>query len=552
MLRHVRPLADAAPSFVMVFVPRLVAALAAVVVVSTGCSLLVSRGADQCVSNTDCQARGGAFATAVCTPDRTCAATTGASCAKSSDCTPLARDGGASPRICDRTTKLCADLLSEDCPRYFGDATDDNAVVVGALNGIRGINASTGVAFENAMALATSEISQTAVGLPGGAGGVVRPFAFLSCDDSVDAVRAARHITTDLHLPAIMGASDSGKTIRVAQLSAIPTGTFLISSSATSPVITGLADNGLVWRTAPSDTLQAVAIRDQLGAVETIVKATRAPDRVKLAVVSKGDAYGSALSSLTLAGLTLNGYPVGAPENAGAFVQSEYAPTSAPDVSSSLVALAPDIVLLVGTTEAVTSIVVPLEAAWPAGVARPYYVLADGVEVTELLDACKSDNALRERLRGTVPRSEGPLTDSFNLRYGARYGDTAQIFGVPGAYDGVYLVAYAVVALGASSDTVPVDGRSIASAMPQMVGGSRIEVGPGGINDAFRILRSGAPIDFDGASGPLDFDIATGEAPSNIDVFCVARNGAGLPFFQSSGRRYNAVTRGMEGAYDCK
>ena len=54
-------------------------------------------------------------------------------------------------------------------------------------------------------------------------------------------------------------------------------------------------------------------------------------------------------------------------------------------------AFAPDIIALVGTAEAVTKVLTPLETAWTydagTGKSRPYYVLIDSSKVTELLNA---------------------------------------------------------------------------------------------------------------------------------------------------------------------
>jgi branched-chain amino acid transport system substrate-binding protein len=113
----------------------------------------------------------------------------------------------------------------------------------------------------------------------------------------------------------------------------IPKGVLLFSPSSTSATITTLEDNGLVWRTAPSDALQAVPLRDQLGALNALVGNT-----AKLAVVNKDDAYGAGLSATVIQGLTWNGGPLDTSGTSTTFKQFQYS-ASATDITPTATAL---------------------------------------------------------------------------------------------------------------------------------------------------------------------------------------------------------------------
>jgi branched-chain amino acid transport system substrate-binding protein len=83
------------------------------------------------------------------------------------------------------------------------------------------------------------------------------------------------------------------------------------------------------------------------------------------------------------------------------------------------------------------------------------------------------------------------------------------------------------------------------------VGGLKTEVGPGGIKTAIQTLGSGSKIDIDGASGPLNFDLNLHEAVSDIDVWCVSKDGSQNPIFISSGQSYDASAGKIGGTFSC-
>ncbi|HEX7600701.1 MAG TPA: ABC transporter substrate-binding protein, partial [Polyangiaceae bacterium] len=411
------------------------------------CSFIVVGDDVQCDTNQDCLKLA---ANATCTADKVCVAP-GGSCATNADCT--ARNGGKTA-ICRKTDQTCVPLLSAECFQTFGPVDDDDAILLGSVLSLKGTNASSGLAELNSAALAREDFQNTVVGLPGGlaTGGKPRPLAILGCDDSGDndtAIRAANHLV-DLGIPAILGPDSSGLVTAVANTVTIPKKVLLISPAATSASLSGLSL--YLWRTAPSDVIQAIPLEGTISDLEVAYKAKYGVAKVKLALVYKDDSYGQGLYNTITKTLKINGLPVGDTGNAGSFLPRQY-PGNAADQAASVAALtsfAPNIVAFFGTNEAVSQILSPLEKAWPTGGTpppRPYYTLSDGGEVQETLDACKGNDPLRTRIRGTVPGTRNPLFQQFSLRYQGKYNAPADVFGMAGSYDSIYLLAYAIASL---------------------------------------------------------------------------------------------------------
>ncbi len=85
-----------------------------------------------------------------------------------------------------------------------------------------------------------------------------------TCTDSAAAQAAAERLITSDKVSAIMGADCSGVTTAILQNVAMANGVVMISPSATSPALSDLEDNGLFFRTSPSDARQGQVLRDIL------------------------------------------------------------------------------------------------------------------------------------------------------------------------------------------------------------------------------------------------------------------------------------------------
>lgn len=469
--------------------------------------------------------------------------------------------------ICRKPGRECVLLTSQDCTTVMAEPEDlqnDHAIILGSLLPTQGPDQSTGLPMQHSIELARRDFKQTMGGLPPAAPGEPRrPLVIVGCNDSGDALRAAKHLTHTVGVPAIIGASFSGVTLDVAQRVTIPGNVLLMSPSATSPLLSDVMDHGLVWRTSPPDTLQAVAINAVIGMLEQTLRTGLwlEGEGLRVVVAHKGDGYGMGLSTALQDVLTINGLSVAERENRNQFAVSNYGDPDDPSNTTPQVgyqatvtrvlALQPHVVVLAGTAEAVTEVLSGIEAAWSA-FHRPYYVLSDGCQIPELLHLMDVDPNLRNRVLGTVPGTVGAnfgaFLDTFHANPLLTTGTNPEVFGTAGCYDAVYLLAYAVVALRDSA----LNGPNLAGALKKLVPpGPVVNVGPSGMHTAFTVLTDRAEnnIDFNGASGPLDFDVNKGEAESDVQVWRVVPDDQGnASTFQYTGWFYDASTRSMQGS----
>lgn len=110
--------------------------------------------------------------------------------------------------------------------------------------------------------LAISEVSKSGKFLKGQTVGSVR--ADSTCVDAAAATTAAERLITGEGVKGIMGADCSGVTGAILANAALPNGVVMVSPSATSPGLSTAEDNGLFFRTAPSDARQGVVMAELL------------------------------------------------------------------------------------------------------------------------------------------------------------------------------------------------------------------------------------------------------------------------------------------------
>ena len=85
-----------------------------------------------------------------------------------------------------------------------------------------------------------------------------------TCIDAGAAVAAAERLVTSDGVKGLMGAACSGVTAAILSNVAVPNGIVQISPSATNPALSTAPDNGLFFRTAPSDARQGEVMADVL------------------------------------------------------------------------------------------------------------------------------------------------------------------------------------------------------------------------------------------------------------------------------------------------
>lgn len=100
---------------------------------------------------------------------------------------------------------------------------------------------------------AAKEVSESGKFLDGST--VVTSRSDTTCTDAAASVAAAERQIAD-GVRAMVGGQCSGETIAVLERVGIPNGVLMISPSATSPALSSIDDQGLFFRTAPSDARQ--------------------------------------------------------------------------------------------------------------------------------------------------------------------------------------------------------------------------------------------------------------------------------------------------------
>ena len=468
--------------------------------------------ADECSTEADCEAHGrglrcdqgfcmprGLVETPGCSRDDDCA-TYGADLA----CTLgvcVAQDGVAVGGLCDR-------LFGED-PRLAPPGT---VITLGTLLPRTGALGALGDGMENGVRLAVSEINQS--------GGVLGlKLGVVACDDATDSVRAeraARHLVDVAKVDAIIGAGASGVTIEVFNKVAKDARVLMVSPSATSPAISNLPDDGLLWRTVPSDAVQGRAIAEYI-----LVKGY-----AKIGIVNRNDAYGNGLAA------AIQDRLCSSPSSPQAFVcgpdtlvnrtyTDQPGTLQVDEQTRALTDLAqfgPDAVILIGYVQD------GIDLLNLANGSRLSFILTDGMRDTDLLgtDPAQvgvSDRAILCSLVGTIPASpSGEFYDAFAFKFEGQFKTPPSAFSA-NSYDAAYLIALAYAAARGAGNTDP-DGRALAEGLSRLSRGAAIVLGVAQIGSAISELSVGpaTTVDVSGVSGPLDFD-AMGEAPSGIEMW---------------------------------
>jgi branched-chain amino acid transport system substrate-binding protein len=133
-------------------------------------------------------------------------------------------------------------------------------VKIGVILGFTGPIESLTPAMAGAAELAISEVSESGAFLGGMTVEAVR--ADSTCVDAAAATAAAERLISSEGVAAIMGADCSGVTTAIINNATVPQGIVNISPSATSPALSTIEDNGLFFRTAPSDARQGIVLAE--------------------------------------------------------------------------------------------------------------------------------------------------------------------------------------------------------------------------------------------------------------------------------------------------
>ncbi|CAN1527920.1 LivK ABC-type branched-chain amino acid transport systems, periplasmic component [Paracoccaceae bacterium] len=153
-------------------------------------------------------------------------------------------------------------LLATAATAALSGAAFAEEVKVGILIGFTGPIESLTPDMAAAAELAMKEVSDSGKFLGGSTMVGVR--ADSTCGDAAAGTAAAERLITSDAVKGIVGGDCSGVTGAVLQNVARPNGMVMISPSATSPALSSAEDDGLFFRTAPSDAREGEVMADIL------------------------------------------------------------------------------------------------------------------------------------------------------------------------------------------------------------------------------------------------------------------------------------------------
>ena len=345
----------------------------------------------------------------------------------------------------------------------------DDTVKVGIVFGFTGPIESLTPDMAASAELAFKEASDTGLFLNGRTIEPIR--ADSSCVDAAVATAAAERLITADGVAAIIGADCSGVTTAVANNVAVPKGVLLISPSATSPALTDIEDNGLFFRTAPSDARQGQVLAE-------IVK-ERGIDMI--AVTYTNNDYGKGLSdSFSSAFETLGGSVVmtASHEDGKADYSAEVGALSASGAEH---------LAVFGYVDQGGKGII--EASIDAG-AFDTFILADGMIGESLTEAFGAD---MPGSFGTLPGSDSPARATFE--------EMAKAAGITGSgpyrgesYDAAALLLLAMQKAGSA------ERGAIQPAVMDVANAPGEKIFPGELEKALAIIAEGGDVDYVGAT----------------------------------------------------
>ncbi|WP_145109696.1 ABC transporter substrate-binding protein [Cereibacter sediminicola] len=360
-------------------------------------------------------------------------------------------------------------LLAGTATVALAGAASAQDVKLGIILGFTGPLESITPSMAAGAELAVNEVNAAGTLLDGAQVTVVRGDS--TCVDAAAATAAAERLVTSDKVQGIMGADCSGVTGAVLQNVARPNGVVMISPSATSPALSEAEDDGLFFRTAPSDARQG----------EVIAEILQERGMGSVAITYTNNDYGKGLADSIQAAF----------EKAGGKVTISAAHEDGKaDYSAEIAALAAaggDMLVVAGYVDQGGKGVI--QGALDTGAFETFF-LPDGMYGDSLVQAIGSS---LDGSFGTVPGtdSEG-ATKILDMAKEAGFDGTSSYVGE--SYDAAALILLAMQAAGSSA---PADYKARIEEVANEPGE---KIYPGELAKAIELLKAGTDIDYVGAT----------------------------------------------------
>ncbi|MCE8546368.1 ABC transporter substrate-binding protein [Ruegeria pomeroyi] len=341
-------------------------------------------------------------------------------------------------------------------------------VKIGVILGFTGPIESLTPSMADGAELAMKEVTDSGLLLDGATVTSVR--ADSTCVDAAAATAAAERLVTSDKVDGIMGADCSGVTGAILSNVAVPNGVVMISPSATSPALSTAEDNGLFFRTAPSDARQGVVMTEVL--MEEGIK--------EVALTYTNNDYGKGLADSFQAAFEAAGGTVtisAAHEDGKADYSAEV---------GALAAAGGDRLVVAGYVDQGGSGIV--RSAIDSGAFDTFH-FPDGM-IGAKLEENFGDEI--EGSSGQHPGTDSPGVAKFSEMVGGAFDSTSPF--TPESYDAAALIMLAMQAAN-SKDSSDYKGKimDVANAPGE-------KIYPGELAKALQIIKDGGEVDYVGAT----------------------------------------------------
>ena len=305
-------------------------------------------------------------------------------------------------------------------------------------------------------------------------------------------VEAATKLVKVNHANVIIGEMASSATIPMAQSVTIPNHIVQISPTSSAPQITDIADNGYLWRTYPSDTLQgkvlAAAVIDAFGKGATIN------------IGARNDAFGVALKQLFVTEFTKLGGKIG--------VNIAWNPDQANFDSEmgQLVGGNPKGWVIIDFPETFQKYVASLVRTGKWDASRTF--MTEALRDTSVLDPIGSPII---GLRGTAASAAGgPAGASFAAYWKKNVTGAKPYTGFEGTAVDAADVAFLAALQGCSASPAKIKANLVSVSGPPGIKVTYLQMAK-----AIKLIMAGKQVDYEGVFSPVDFD-AKGDIGSAV------------------------------------
>ena len=376
----------------------------------------------------------------------------------------------------------CAATPAEETPDEVGPR-EDLSLTIGTILPQSGALAFLGPPEEAGVALAVQDINEAYLGIQ------VEAIFRDSGDTTTDTATVSVTDLLSQDVTAIVGAASSAvsKTV-IDQITGA--GVVHFSPANTSPDFTDYEDDGLYFRTAPSDLLQGEVLGNQIAE----------DGNSTLGLLVLNDAYGTGLAGALTENFEAAGGEVVATE---LFNEGD---TSFDAQISSITAADPDAIAIITFDQA--KVVVP--ALVGSGYPGENLYFVDG----NLADySADFEPGLITGAKGTLPGLDIDTLGDFKDRLLEVDPALTDFSYSAESYDAVILIALAALAANSTA------GVDIAAMLQEVSGGSGDGETATDFASAAQIILDGSAVDYDGPSGPVTFDEKGDPTEASIGVY---------------------------------